>query len=426
MNKKSIKLMVVASVEGKELVQNVLSNLEGIEIVGVAYNKRAAIRQLKSIQADVLLIDLMLLGLRSIDVISYVSGTQPDVKILALTPEDIQHDHIILAIQAGVLGYITRDSEPTEILSAIDQVFQGKYYLPLEATHEVLVEAAPDLITSAKEKRAQLSQFVLGLIPVAGLISALTGFLWREYWGQIGVRVVDLGVDATTRVTEFLISFFWLLGIFGPLLFIDSWIMAIGLFLNEQPQQKIIFTKAKKFKLGRLLIGRLLFRLWIERVILALVVLSITLSITIAGAVLLLFLIGAVTALILLAHIFGLKDELPLFLKLTESKAGYGLLSIGVLFLILILMLSAEVFFRGPDLRTDGLHGFLAPRLLDLSARPAMFYDLDEKHKPLGALYLGGNADLYVLYDPCKKTVRFIPVGSSRVELIDEVQCSSP
>ncbi len=89
-------------------------------------------------------------------------------------------------------------------------------------------------------------------------------------------------------------------------------------------------------------------------------------------------------------------------------------------------MLSAEVFFRGPDLRTDGLHGFLAPRLLDLSARPAMFYDLDEKHKPLGALYLGGNADLYVLYDPCKKTVRFIPVGSSRVELIDEVQCSSP
>jgi hypothetical protein len=44
----------------------------------------------------------------------------------------------------------------------------------------------------------------------------------------------------------------------------------------------------------------------------------------------------------------------------------------------------------------------------------------------LGALYLGGNADLYVLYDPCVETVRFVPVGSSRVMFIDEVTCPAP
>lgn len=55
-----------------------------------------------------------------------------------------------------------------------------------------------------------------------------------------------------------------------------------------------------------------------------------------------------------------------------------------------------------------------------------MIYDLDEKNEPLEALYLGGNADLYVLYDPCKEIIRFIPVGSSRVEHIDQVTCRSP
>ena len=52
-----------------------------------------------------------------------------------------------------------------------------------------------------------------------------------------------------------------------------------------------------------------------------------------------------------------------------------------------------------------------------------MLYDLDGVQEPLGALYLGSNADLYVLYDPCAETVRFVPVGSSRVELVDVVTC---
>ena len=61
-----------------------------------------------------------------------------------------------------------------------------------------------------------------------------------------------------------------------------------------------------------------------------------------------------------------------------------------------------------------------------LSARPVVLYDLDGNLEPLGALYLGGNADLYVLYDPCARTTRLVPVGSSRVEMVDQVSCRSP
>ena len=64
--------------------------------------------------------------------------------------------------------------------------------------------------------------------------------------------------------------------------------------------------------------------------------------------------------------------------------------------------------------------------MLGFTAKPIMLYDLEEKYEPLGALYLGGNADLYVLYDPCTEVVRLIPVSLSRVVHIDEVTCPSP
>ncbi len=90
---------------------------------------------------------------------------------------------------------------------------------------------------------------------------------------------------------------------------------------------------------------------------------------------------------------------------------------------VFLIIIGAEVWIKGPDLRSEGLHGFLAPEALGFSARPMMLYDLDGRFDPFGALYLGGNADLYVLYDPCEEIVRLVPVGSFRVEMVDRVVC---
>jgi CheY-like chemotaxis protein len=45
---------------------------------------------------------------------------------------------------------------------------------------------------------------------------------------------------------------------------------------------------------------------------------------------------------------------------------------------------------------------------------------------PRAVLYLGGNADLYVLVDPCNDDeVEFVSVGSQRLVVIDEVTCAA-
>ena len=128
----------------------------------------------------------------------------------------------------------------------------------------------------------------------------------------------------------------------------------------------------------------------------------------------------------LVANVLDLDDELPSFLHLPHLDTWRVLGFFGLILIVFLLALGAEVLIVGPDLRADGLHGILAPKVLGFRASPVMLYDLDEQHEPLGALYLGGNADLYVLYDPCAETVRLVPVGASRVELIDRVDCRSP
>jgi hypothetical protein len=38
-------------------------------------------------------------------------------------------------------------------------------------------------------------------------------------------------------------------------------------------------------------------------------------------------------------------------------------------------------------------------------------------------LYLGGNADLYVLVDHCDDAVHYVSVGATRLQVIDELTC---
>jgi hypothetical protein len=228
----------------------------------------------------------------------------------------------------------------------------------------------------------------------------------------------------STRVPEFFVLGLVLLGIFGPISLIETWLTLIKSLKTGQRIQDVlqILRRSRIFGLS---IGQLAFGSLTIRIYLVIAVVSFTTMIEFMGGKIIVIILGEAIALLLLIHILKLDHILPSFLTISRPIVRPAILTIGTLVTVLVFALSIEVFIFGPDLRTDGMHGYLAPKVLDLSARPAMIYDLDEKHEPLGALYLGGNADLYVLYDPCEKAVRFIPVGSARVELIDKVQCPS-
>jgi hypothetical protein len=276
-----------------------------------------------------------------------------------------------------------------------------------------------------RERRARLGQVVLGLIPVTGLIAALTSYLWREYWSAIGVRVADLGVDAASRMIDVLVVLLIVIGVFGPVLFVRSWVDALIAWIHKRALLQKALAQAQGMNLRKLPIGRILFNRWIAWVPLALVVVASLSLVTQYLPLIMVLVIGPGVGIVLLASLLDVADELPGSLHLPDLRTERVLGFLAVVVVLFLLILGTEVLVLGPQLETDGLHGFLAPQVLGFSAKPIMLYDLEEQHEPLGALYLGGNADLYVLYDPCTEVVRFVPVSLSRVVYIDEVTCPS-
>jgi CheY-like chemotaxis protein len=332
-----------------------------------------ALNQVKSTQPDLLLVDLMLPGYHSADLIAQVSTSNPDIPILALSPGDIPYDRIILAIRAGAMGFITRDISRVEVAEALQRVHQGEHWLPLDDTYTVLEDAAAELTVTSQERRNSLGNVVLALIPLTGMIAAITALLWRDYWGQIGVRVVDLGVDPTTRLTDVLGVFLLILGIFGPLLFVKTWVESIGTRIEKKfPSAAAWVVNAQRHRLGRLI-----FNQWVTRGLMALLLLIGLVWLTQYLRLIVAAVIGPVVGIILLANLLDMDQELPDTLRLPHLGARRVIVFFGVVIVVFLIIIGAEVWIKGPDLRSEGLHGFLAPEALGFSARPMMLYDID-------------------------------------------------
>ncbi|PYZ99229.1 DNA-binding response regulator [Alteribacter lacisalsi] len=98
---------------------------QSIHIAGEAADGREAVAMLENgLKPDVILLDLNMPGMNGTDVIRIVKKTKPYVNILVLTSFE-DEDHVITAIRAGADGYCLKDTEPEDLLKAIQQVAGG-------------------------------------------------------------------------------------------------------------------------------------------------------------------------------------------------------------------------------------------------------------------------------------------------------------
>jgi NarL family two-component system response regulator LiaR len=120
-------------------IRAVFRNLEDIEVVGEAATGWEAISEVKRLEPDVVLMDLVMPELDGIEAILRISADQPKVRILVLT-SFAGEDKVFPAIKAGALGYQLKDSSPEELVRAIRQVYRGESSLHPVIARKVLQE----------------------------------------------------------------------------------------------------------------------------------------------------------------------------------------------------------------------------------------------------------------------------------------------
>lgn len=98
-------------------------------VVGQACNGHEAVALFRQHQPDVTLMDLRMPEMAGVEAIVAIRAEFSNARIIILTTYDGDED-IYRGLRAGAKGYVLKDAEPDELLSAIRAVHSGQQYIP--------------------------------------------------------------------------------------------------------------------------------------------------------------------------------------------------------------------------------------------------------------------------------------------------------
>ena len=130
-------------------IASILANEPGVLLVGEGTNGREAIALYRELRPDVTVMDLRMPELDGIAATRAIRAEFPDARVIALTSYDGDQD-IYSALEAGVRGYLLKESLHSELVEAIRVVKSGRRLMPPDVA-ERLSEYFPYIVLTPRE-----------------------------------------------------------------------------------------------------------------------------------------------------------------------------------------------------------------------------------------------------------------------------------
>ena len=106
-------------------LRNLLEVEEGIEIIGEAAGGHEALRIVKELAPDVVVMDLNMPGMGGVEATRHITSLAPLTRVVMLTISDQDND-VIDAILAGACGYLLKDSSIQDLMTGIRAAARGE------------------------------------------------------------------------------------------------------------------------------------------------------------------------------------------------------------------------------------------------------------------------------------------------------------
>ncbi|HBZ06198.1 response regulator transcription factor [Massilia sp.] len=127
----------------REGLKQILAEQRDIIVAGEAETGLDAIKLFRKSRCHVMLLDISLPDRNGIDVLKQIKAERPELAVLMLSMHR-EDQYAIRALKAGAAGYLTKQSAPRELVTAIRQVAGGQKYVSATLAQALATQVGAD------------------------------------------------------------------------------------------------------------------------------------------------------------------------------------------------------------------------------------------------------------------------------------------
>lgn len=120
-------------------IRALLNRIEGVDVIAEVGDGLEALRLIRELQPDIVLLDITMPGLNGLEVLEESKKQFPDLRVIILTVHDAG-EYAMQALRAGAAGYLPKSSAANELEVAIKIVSRGETYVSGEVSRKTLLE----------------------------------------------------------------------------------------------------------------------------------------------------------------------------------------------------------------------------------------------------------------------------------------------
>ena len=128
-------------------LRHLLEGESDLKIVGEASDGLQAVQLTEKFKPNVLIVDMMMPGLNGLEVLRQVRDRSPSTCSIVLSMQSADV-YVVEALKAGALGFVLKETGPSELVNAVQQVISGKRYLSARLSErliDVLLQTSDEL-----------------------------------------------------------------------------------------------------------------------------------------------------------------------------------------------------------------------------------------------------------------------------------------
>jgi DNA-binding NarL/FixJ family response regulator len=131
----------------REGLKSIIKSNDALEVIGEAENAGDAIRMVKKLKPDLVLLDLALPDKSGFELAREIRSMLPETRIMIVSMHS-KVDYVVKAFQAWAIGYMTKESTTECLLQGIEYVLNGEYFMDGAVSNAVVEKL---IQTPAKE-----------------------------------------------------------------------------------------------------------------------------------------------------------------------------------------------------------------------------------------------------------------------------------